>query len=85
VINLNGTWEKEHPKVTGELSLRAGLDGCIFTTKRGSGTIVRFNIDTGKREHYQFRIFIPCGIAIKQINILTLLFLGDQKYGHNTF
>jgi hypothetical protein len=24
-INLNGTWEKEHPKVTGELPLCAGL------------------------------------------------------------
>jgi hypothetical protein len=31
VINLNGTWEKEHSKVTGELSLHAGLEyhtGC---------------------------------------------------------
>ena len=69
VINLNGTWEKEHSKVTGELSLHAGLDSCIFTTKRGSGSIVRFNIDTGKREHYRFRIFRPCGIAIDRTGL----------------
>lgn len=64
VINLNGTWEKEHPKVTGELSLCAGLDSCIFMTKQGAGSIVRFNIDTGEREYYRFPIFRPCGIAI---------------------
>jgi DNA-binding beta-propeller fold protein YncE len=40
------------------------LGGCIFMTKRGAGSVVRFNIDTGEREHYRFRIFRPCGIAI---------------------
>jgi len=65
VINLNGTWEKEHSKVTGELSLRAGLDSCIFTAKRGSGSIVRFNIDSGERKHYELHLSRPCGIAIR--------------------
>jgi hypothetical protein len=25
------------------------LGGCIFMTKRGAGSVVRFNIDTGER------------------------------------